>query len=78
LSLMKGQDIFRVRSLERMLRAPHLPPPWRAATLETLKEKLRILALGCAKYGKEAEAERYLHRRGQLLELTLNAAESWL
>jgi glycosyltransferase involved in cell wall biosynthesis len=54
-----GMDRFRVAALSRMLLEGGLTPAQRLAALGALHEKCRILALGAARRGRAAEAERY-------------------
>ncbi|MEJ5358231.1 MAG: glycosyltransferase [Desulfobacterales bacterium] len=54
-----GLDRFRVRAIEKILRAGGLAPGQRAAALAVLQRKCRIYAAGCRKRGRVGEAEAY-------------------
>lgn len=57
-----GMDRFRVQALEKLLAGENLDEAQRRATLETLRERLRILAHGARKRGRLAEAADYEQR----------------
>jgi glycosyltransferase involved in cell wall biosynthesis len=66
LSRAWGLDRWRIRVLEKLLRQPGLPGAYLEAVRQTLAEKCRIYAQGCAKRGRLAEAARYLRTRAEL------------
>lgn len=53
-------DRFRVRAMVKILANPELPRHYRACEESELIRKCGILAAGCVKRGKTAEAETYL------------------
>jgi len=55
-----GSDRYRVIALQKMLRTTALSQDWRALTQAVLREKCRILAVGCRKHGKLEEADYFL------------------
>lgn len=54
-----GMDRFRLRALVKLLESGSLAPQDEAATRRLLVQKCRILASGCRRRDKSAEAERY-------------------
>jgi len=54
-----GNDHYRVMALKKQLTENHLTPSERAATIEMLQRKCRILAKGCLKRGKTEEGMEY-------------------
>ncbi|HMK35540.1 MAG TPA: glycosyltransferase [Desulfomonilaceae bacterium] len=52
-------DRFRIRAIMKILSYPDLPDRYRRAALLELIRKCRIVAAGCRKRGKIAEAEQY-------------------
>jgi glycosyltransferase involved in cell wall biosynthesis len=54
-----GNDHYRVLALRKQLTENHLTPSERAATMEMLQKKCRILANGCFKRGKNEEGMEY-------------------
>ncbi len=54
-----GLDRFRIRAIEKILRAGGLEPDRRAAARAVLRRKCRIYASGCRKRGRPGEAESY-------------------
>uniref|UniRef100_A0A7C3ZB38 Glycosyltransferase family 2 protein n=1 Tax=Desulfobacca acetoxidans TaxID=60893 RepID=A0A7C3ZB38_9BACT len=59
LSRQWGLDRWRILALQKLLREPELPPPYRLAAESVLAEKCRIYAAGCEKRGKMEEAFLY-------------------
>lgn len=60
-----GMDRFRVQALEKLLDQTPLNDEQRRATLETLRERLDILAQGAEKRGRLSEAGEYRRRLGR-------------
>jgi glycosyltransferase involved in cell wall biosynthesis len=59
LSRMPELDKYRIRALEKILKAGCLSRQQRSAALETLKEKCQIYAAGCRKRGRTDDARYY-------------------
>jgi glycosyltransferase involved in cell wall biosynthesis len=59
LSRMPGLDKYRIRALEKILKAGCLSQQQHWAALKTLKEKCRIYAAGCRKRGRIDDAHYY-------------------
>ncbi len=59
LSRQWGLDRFRIRALQKILAQPDLPPHYQEAALDTLTQKCKLYAQGCAKRGKVQEALIY-------------------
>lgn len=55
-----GMDVFRIKSLEKILAENGLSPEDRTATIKMLQKKCKILAWGYFKHGRIDEAEYYL------------------
>ena len=55
-----GMDIFRIRSLHKLLAAGVLDPGQRCAAAAELTRKCRIYGHGCIKHGRPEEGNRYL------------------
>lgn len=55
-----GMDVFRIRSLCKLLDSDVLTPAQRRQTTTELGRKCRIYGQGCLKHGRRAEGERYL------------------
>jgi glycosyltransferase involved in cell wall biosynthesis len=54
-----GMDRFRIHALEKLLRSETLSSTDRAATIEMLGQKSRIMAQGAEKRGHKQRAEKY-------------------
>ncbi|MBD3296034.1 MAG: glycosyltransferase [Candidatus Omnitrophica bacterium] len=54
-----GLDRFRIKALEKILTSGQLSRPYASATLNELRKKCRIFALGAAKRGRTEAAEYY-------------------
>lgn len=52
-------DRFRIQAILKILEHPDLNPRYREAAITALKRKCSLVAAGCEKRGKAAEAERY-------------------
>jgi len=59
LSSTPGLDKFRIQSLIKIIKSPHLTDNMREAALAVLAGKSRIYAQGCAKRNRKTEAEKY-------------------
>ncbi len=57
---VQGIDIFRIKAILKILRDPALPDLYRHAAITELERKCAIVASGCLKRGKAAEAEAYI------------------
>jgi glycosyltransferase involved in cell wall biosynthesis len=55
-----GMDIFRIRSLHKLLAAGVLDPGQRCGAAAELARKCRIYGHGCIKHGRPEEGNRYL------------------
>lgn len=55
-----GMDVYRIRSLLRLLESKRLGPEQYQLAVQTLVKKCRIYGQGCQKYGRPEEAEQYL------------------
>ena len=69
-----GMDRFRVQSLEALLKNPALKDDKRVKTIETIIEKLSLLAQGFAKHNKTDESNGFLENKEvykKLLEDTI-------
>ena len=69
-----GMDRFRVQSLEALLKNPALQDDKRVKTIETIIEKLSLLAQGFAKHNKTDESNGFLEKKEvykKLLEDTI-------
>ena len=60
LSAQAGLDKYRIRSLDKILKAEILTPEQRDSAIGVLQAKCKIYAGGCRKRGRAREAERYL------------------
>jgi glycosyltransferase involved in cell wall biosynthesis len=57
----RGMDKFRIKSILKILEAPHrLSPEQKTLALKKLKKKCRIYGNGCIKHGKAEEGKYYL------------------
>ena len=56
LSAQHGLDRYRIVALRKALDSDWLPDKHRTATRDTLREKIRIYALGCRRHGREPDA----------------------
>jgi glycosyltransferase involved in cell wall biosynthesis len=52
-------DRFRIVAIEKILKQPRLPSPYRRAAVAELVRKCHIVAAGCQKRGKNEEARYY-------------------
>jgi glycosyltransferase involved in cell wall biosynthesis len=66
LSSAHSLDLYRIMSMEGLLRAGVLTPKQRSATLEVLKKKYLIYGQGCIKRGKHDEGKVFLNREATL------------
>ena len=68
-----GMDVYRIRSLCRLIEEGKLSADQRRATIAELSRKCRIYGRGCIKHGRVEEGQRYLDltTRYQLFEEAL-------
>lgn len=62
-----AMDRFRIRAMEKIIRAGSLSPEHREMTLDQLRRKFRIFRQGAVKHGNIAEAEKLQHQIQDLL-----------
>ncbi len=66
LSSAHSLDLYRIMSMEGLLKSGVLNPKQRSATLDVLKKKYIIYAQGCIKRGKHDEGQAFLNRGATL------------
>jgi len=60
LSRQTGLDKYRIQSLHRLIQSGQLSANQRSQAVKVFREKCRIYAEGCRKWGREDEADSYL------------------
>lgn len=66
LSSAHSLDLYRIMSMEGLLKSGVLTPKQRSATLDVLKKKYIIYGQGCIKRGKHDEGQVFLNREATL------------